>query len=168
MQSGTSLSMHPPFGDFLNSARTEERILDTGHHEQCFQTRSSFLFSSAIWNSYSKPDIALNPFITARAPTFCKIGQQPGESCYLYIFIFADRCLNQVYPFFNSKRRFLLSLLPTATISLSQKHAALTMISRCPFVIGSKLPGYTNIISCFYLSCKWLSSYRRIPGNRLP
>src|SRR3989339_2122899 len=47
-----------------------------------------------------------------------------------------------------SKEGFLLELSVTATITFEKIRDALVIMSRCPFVGGSKLPGYTAI-GCF-------------------
>src|SRR5690606_34357424 len=44
------------------------------------------------------------------------------------------------------KRGFLEALCSTATISLSKTRLPLRIMSRCPYVIGSKLPGYTAML----------------------
>src|SRR5690554_129167 len=44
------------------------------------------------------------------------------------------------------KRVFLPGLFPTATITSSKISAALVIISRCPLVTGSKLPGQMAVV----------------------
>lgn len=63
--------------------------------------------------------------------------------------------LRQSYPLCNRKERRFFSLVATATTTLSNSLAALSMRSIWPLVMGSNVPGYTTV--CVSTAC-FLSS----------
>ena len=101
------------------------------------------LFIVANWNSYSKSDTALSPLIIAQA--FCSfaistvscLGKPTTSTWELSLYIeVASLILSS-----KENKGFFASFFAIAITILSNSPHALSMISICPYVIGSNDPG---------------------------
>src|SRR5437867_818432 len=108
---------------------------------------SSLRFNRAIWNSYSKSEIARNPRITACAPhclTYCTSSPSNAATSTRARSLVTTRTISTRSVKSNSG--CLLGLgAATATMTLSKSRRLRLMMSVWPWVMGSNVPGYTPI-----------------------
>src|SRR5215212_499670 len=148
MPSGTSPRMSPP-KDAISRTALEERKLCSA--EAIMKTVSSsgniVRLSCACSNSDSKSETALRPLTMALAPcSRAKSTSRPSmsstETFSMSAVIFSSSRARSTAGITGFLRRFA----PTAITTWSKIFDARRMMSRCPAVTGSKLPGQTATI----------------------
>ena len=100
--------------------------------------------------SYSKSDTARKPLIKTSAPFFLAYSiVKPSKASTSTFSICPTLSCISLTRSSTFKKAFFYEFLATAIITLSKIPALVIKTSRCPLVIGSKLPGYIAIFIFF-------------------
>ena len=109
---------------------------------------ASALFVCESCISYSKSDTALSPLIKISEPTFFAYSivrpSKLSTSTLSSPISLTASCIRATLSAVG-KKPFLESFFNTAIITLPNILEALARTSKCPFVTGSKLPGYIAV-----------------------
>ena len=111
----------------------------------------SFLLASAIWNSYSKSETARKPLTIVSTPLLLQYSA--SSPLKLVISTLSSPAVASRSSSIRSsveKVGFLPELTSTATMTLPNILDARVIISKCPSVTGSKLPGQMTVLFIAY------------------
>jgi hypothetical protein len=99
-------------------------------------------FMRAIWNSYSKSEMARRPRTITVAPIFFRVvHEQARERVHLDPRLPREGLADDLHPLLHREERLLLGLRRMAMVTSSNTLRPRAMMSRWPFVIGSNEPG---------------------------
>ena len=140
---GTSLWISPPcFAISLTKLELRNEYSWLGIINKVSIASSRFRFINPIWSSYSKSLTALRPLMITVALFACAKSVNKLSKGRI------STCLRPSSPCWMSSTRcsienngFFLGFRATETIYLSKIFKALRMISICPLVTGSNVPG---------------------------